>query len=137
LPFGRGIGMFPVNEGFGPPDWLLRPTEGSKHYAHNIYLDVLYESGLAGLLPIVFLTMFPLAASLRRWQSLSPAEKSLLSVYVFILLSAQLSGAFARSYIELFFLAMAVGIIAAKRAEETASSAQPVSERKLDPGYPA
>jgi O-antigen ligase len=137
LPFGRGIGMFPVNEGFGPPDWLLRPTEGSKHYAHNIYLDVLYESGLAGLLPIVFLTMFPLAASLRRWQSFSPAEKSLLSAYVFILLSAQLSGAFARSYIELFFLAMAVGIIAAKRAGETASSAQPVSERKLDPGYPA
>jgi len=137
LPLGRGVGMFPVNEGFGPPDWLLRPTEGSKHYAHNIYLDVLYESGLAGLLPVVFLTLFPLAASLRRWRSLSPAEKSLISVYVFILLGAQLSGAFARSYLELFFIAMAVGIVAAKRAGETAISAQPMSEGKLDPGYPA
>src|SRR5205807_5752074 len=25
LPFGRGVGMYPVNEGFGPPDWFLRP----------------------------------------------------------------------------------------------------------------
>lgn len=126
LPFGRGVGMFPVNEGFGPPDWLLRPTEGSKHYAHNLYLDVLYESGLAGLLPVVFLTLFPFAASLRRWQSLRPAEKSLFSVYVFILLSAQVSGAFARSYIELYFLAMTIGIIAIKRTEET----QPVPGNK-------
>jgi O-antigen ligase len=123
LPFGRGVGMFPVDEGFGPPDWLLRPTEGSRHYAHNIYLDILYESGLAGLLPFVFLTLFPLVVSLRRWQSLSPAEKSVLSTYVFILLSAQLSGAFARSYIELFFLALAIGIIAAKRADEAGISA--------------
>ena len=123
LPFGRGVGMFPVHEGFGPPDWLLRPTEGSRHYAHNIYLDILYESGLAGLLPFVFLTLFPLVVSLRRWQSLSPAEKSVLSTYVFILLSAQLSGAFARSYIELFFLALAIGIIAAKRADEAGISA--------------
>lgn len=118
LPFGRGVGMFPVHEGYGPPDWPLHPTEGSKHYPHNIYLDILYESGLAGLLPFLFLTLFPLAASLRRWQSLSPAEKSVLSIYVFILLSAQLSGAFARSYIELFFLALATGIVAAKRADE-------------------
>jgi O-antigen ligase len=118
LPFGRGVGMFPVHEGYGPPDWLLRPAEGSKHYPHNIYLDILYESGLAGLLPFLFLTLFPLVASLRRWQSLSAAEKSILSLYVFILLSAQLSGAFARSYIELFFLALSIGIIAAKRADE-------------------
>ena len=119
LPFGRGVGMFPVHEGYGPPDWLLRPTEGSKHYPHNIYLDVLYESGLAGLLPFLFLTLYPLVASLRRWQSLSAAEKSVLSIYVFILLGAQLSGAFARSSIELFFLALSIGIIAAKRADET------------------
>lgn len=112
LPFGRGIGMFPVTEGFGPPDWLLRPTEGSKHYPHNIYLDILYESGLAGLLPFAFLTFFPLVASLRRWQSFSPAKKSVLSIYVFILVSAQLSGAFARSNIEQFFLALAIGIVA-------------------------
>jgi O-antigen ligase len=116
LPFGRGIGMFPVNEGFGPPDWFLRPTEGSRHYPHNIYLDLLYESGLAGMLPFIFLTLFPLIAALRRWQSLSRAEQSVLSAYVFMLLSAQLSGAFARSIIEIFFLALAIGIIAVHRA---------------------
>ena len=63
-----------------------------------------------------------------------PAEKSLFSVYVFILLSAQVSGAFARSYIELYFLAMGIGIIAAKRSEETANSAQPVPENETRSG---
>ena len=123
MPFGRGVGMFPVHEGYGPPDWLLRPTEGSKHYPHNIYLDILYESGLAGLLPFLFLTLFPLAASLRCWPSLSSTERSISSIYVFILLSAQLSGAFARSYIELFFLALTTGIIAAKRTDAPGRSA--------------
>lgn len=127
LPFGRGIGMFPVNEGFGPPDWLLRPTEGSKHYAHNLYLDVLYESGFAGLLPVAFLTLFPLIAALRRWRSLSLAEQSVVSTYVFILLSAQVSGAFARSYIELYFLAMVIGIIAVKRTDEGGTSSRPAT----------
>jgi O-antigen ligase len=126
LPFGRGVGMYPVNEGFGPPDWFLRPVEGSKHYPHNIYLDMLYESGLAGLLPYLFLTLFPLAAALRRWPQLSPAEQSVFSVSVFVLVSAQLSGAFARSNIEQFFLALVIGIIAAKRADVDGRAAQPV-----------
>jgi O-antigen ligase len=134
LPFGRGIGMFPVNEGFGAPDWFLRPAEGSKHYPHNIYLDILYESGLAGLLPFLFLTLFPLIAALRRWRSLSLAEQAILSTYVFVLLSAQLSGAFARSNIEMFFLALAIGIIAVQRADEgTCSRPAPAS---FDPGQP-
>ena len=128
LPFGRGVGMFPMQEGYGPPDWLLRPTEGSKHYPHNIYLDILYESGLAGLLPFLFLTLFPLIAALRRWRSLSAAEQAILSTYVFVLLSAQLSGAFARSNIEMFFLALAIGVIAVQRAEEgTCSRPAPAS----------
>jgi O-antigen ligase len=125
LPFGRGVGMFPVNEGFGPPDWFLRPAEGSKHYPHNIYLDILYESGLAGLLPFVFLTLFPLIAAMRRWRSLSAAEQSVLSTYVFVLLSAQVSGAFARSNVEMFFLALAIGIIAVRRAGVSGTCARP------------
>ncbi len=135
LPFGRGIGMFPVNEGFGAPDWPLRPTEGSKHYPHNIYLEMLYETGLAGLLPFAFLTFFPLLASLRRWQLLSPAERSVLSIYVFELVSQQFSGAFARSNMEQFFLALTLGVIALKRAEETGTSPQPVPGGKFDPDY--
>jgi len=135
LPFGRGIGMFPVNEGFGPPDWFLHPAEGSKHYPHNIYLDILYESGLAGLLPFIFLTLFPLIAALHRWRSLSAAEQSILSTYVFVLLSAQFSGAFARSNIEMFFLALAIGIIAVQRADAGGTSAR-LAPGSFDHGDP-
>ncbi len=49
----------------------------------------------------------------------------MLSTYVFVLVSAQLSGAFARSNIEQFFLALAIGIIAAKRADESGTVSQP------------
>jgi O-antigen ligase len=135
LPFGRGIGMFPVKEGFGAPDWPLRPTEGSRHYPHSIYLEMLYETGLVGLLPFVLLTFLPLVVSLRRWQALTPAEKSVISIYVFNFVSQQLSGSFGRSNMEQFFLGLTIGIIALKRAEETRASSLPVGQGKFDPGY--
>jgi O-antigen ligase len=128
LPFGRGVGMFPVNDGFGPPDWLLHPTRGSTHYPHNIYLEFLYETGIAGLLPFTFLSLFPLVASLRLWQRFSSAEKSVIAIYVFELVSSQFSGAFARSNMEQFFLALAIGVIALKRAEETGAFSLPAHE---------
>jgi O-antigen ligase len=135
LPFGRGTGMFPVNEGFGAPDWPLHPTEGSRHYPHSIYLEMLYETGIAGLLPFVLLTFLPLVASLRRWQLLSPAEKSVISIYVFDFVGQQISGSFGRSNMEQFFFGLAIGVIALKRAEETRTSSQPVTEGKFDRGY--
>jgi O-antigen ligase len=116
LPFGRGIGMFPVNEGVGAPDWLLHMTEGSKHYIHNVHLEMLYETGITGLLLFSILTAFPLIAALRRWQFFSSAEKSVVSIYVFNLVSADLSGNFALSYMDQFFFALTVGIIALERA---------------------
>ena len=137
LLFGRGVGMFPVNDGFGAPDWPLHAVEGSKHYPHNTYLEMLYETGIVGLLPFAFLTFFPLVASLRRWQSFSHVEKSALSIYVFDLVSAQFSGAFGRSNMEQFFLAFAFGIVALKRAAEIRTSSRPVPEGKLDPKYSA
>jgi O-antigen ligase len=137
LPFGRGIGMFPVNEGFGPPDWPLHPTEGSKHYPHSIYLEMLYETGIAGLLPFVLLTLLPLVASLRRWLLLSPAEKSAIAIYVFDFVSQQLSGSFGRANMEQFFLGLAIGIIALKRGKETRTSSRPAAEGKFDPDYSA
>jgi O-antigen ligase len=129
LPFGRGIGMFSVNDGFGPPDWLLHPTEGSRHYLHNIYLEFLYETGIAGLLPFAFLSFFPLVASLRLWQRFSSAEKSVIAIYVFELVSSQFSGAFARSNIEQFLLALAIGVIALKRAEVIGTFPRPAREQ--------
>jgi len=116
LPFGRGIGMFPVNEGVGAPDWLLHLTEGSKHYIHNVHLEMLYETGITGLLLFSILTAFPLVAALRRWQFFSSAQKSAVSIYVFILVSADISGNFALSYMDQFFFALTVGIIALERA---------------------
>jgi hypothetical protein len=116
LLFGRGVGVYPVNEGFGPPDWLLRPTEGSKHYPHNVHMEILYETGIIGLLLFSILTLWPIIASLRRWSAFSSAEKSAVAIYVFILVSSEISGAFAYTYMLQFFLALTVGVIALKSA---------------------
>jgi O-antigen ligase len=118
LLFGRGIGMYPVNEGHGPPDWPLHPTEGSKYYPHDVHLELLYETGIVGFLLFSLLTLLPLVISLRRWSQFSQEEKTTVSCYVFILMSSEISGAFAYSYLLLFFLALNVGIIALKRTDE-------------------
>jgi O-antigen ligase len=120
LPLGRGIGMYPVNEGFGAPDWLLHPTEGSKYYPHNVHLEILYETGIVGLVLFSLLTILPIVASLRRWSAFSPADKSAIAMYVFVLVSSDISGAFAYTYILQFFLALTVGIIAVKRTDDAA-----------------
>lgn len=118
LLFGRGIGMYPVIEGFGAPDWLLRKSEGSKHYPHNVYLEMLYETGVVGLLLFGILTLLPLGIALRRWRLFSPVQKSAISMYVFQLVSSQFSGAFAYGYLDQFFFGLTVGIIALNRADD-------------------
>jgi O-antigen ligase len=127
LAFGRGIGMYPVEAGFGPPDWLLHSTEGSKHYPHNVHLEILYETGIVGLLLFSLLTFLPIIASLRRWSTFSPAERSAVAIYVFNLVSAEISGAFAYTYMLQFFLALAVGIVALKRAAKGGAPDQPIA----------
>lgn len=124
LLFGRGIGMYPVHEGVGAPDWLLRKTEASRHYPHNVYLEMLYETGLAGLLLYGLLTLLPLAIALQRWHLLSHVQKSAISMYVFQLVSAQFSGGFAFGYLDQFFLGLTVGVIALSRAND--ASARPI-----------
>jgi O-antigen ligase len=116
LPLGRGIGMYPVDAGFGHPDWLLHLTEGSKYYPHNVHLEILYETGIVGLVLFSILTLFPMVASLRRWSVFSSAEKSAVAIYVFTLVSSDISGGFAYTYVLQFFLALTVGIIAVKRS---------------------
>jgi O-antigen ligase len=117
LLFGRGIGMFPVNDGF-VPDWLLHPTEGSKHYPHNVHMEILYETGIAGLLLFSILTALPIITSLRRWSAFSSAEKSAVAIYVFTLATSEISGGFAYAYILQFFLALTVGVIALKNTSK-------------------
>jgi O-antigen ligase len=118
LLLGRGIGIYPIDAGYGAPDWLLHPGGGSKEFPHNVHLEILYETGIAGLLLFGALTAFPLIVSLRRWRRFLPAEKSALAIYVFILVSSDISGAFAYSYILQFSLALSVGIIAIRRTPE-------------------
>jgi O-Antigen ligase len=115
LPFGRGVGAYPVDEGFGAPDWLLHPTEGSKYYPHDVYLEMLYENGLVGVLLFAYLTLFPVVFVLGRWGELPDAEKAAMALYVFSLASAAISGAFAYSYDFQFFLGMAIGVVALNR----------------------
>jgi O-antigen ligase len=118
LIFGRGVGMYPVIEGYGTPDWLLRKTEAAKHYPHNIYLEMLYETGITGLLLFTVISLFPLAIALKHWGSFSVVQKSAISMYVFQLASSQFSGSFAFSYLDPFFFALTVGIIALKRTDD-------------------
>jgi O-antigen ligase len=115
LLFGRGVGMYPVNEGYGAPDWLLHLTEGSKHYPHDVHLEIFYETGIVGFLLFSALTFFPLIVALRQWRRFTREEQSIVSLYVFILVSSEISSAFAYSYLLQFFLALTMGTIARKR----------------------
>lgn len=125
LAFGRGIGAYPIDEGAGPPDWLLKKTEGARTYPHNTPLEMLYETGIAGLLIYTLLTLLPLAAAIGYWPLLSIQEKLVISIYFFYLLSSQLSGAFAVSYDFQFFLGLAIGIVGLKRNETWGKTAVP------------
>jgi O-antigen ligase len=137
LLFGRGIGMFPVNEGYGAPDWLLHKTEASQLYPHNVHLEMLYEAGIIGLLLYSILTLSPLVISLRRWNSFSLAQKSAVSMYVFHLAGSEFSGSFGFEYLDQFFLALTVGIIALKRLDEDLVPVLPPSAEILEPRHPA
>jgi O-antigen ligase len=117
LLLGKGIGSFAIDEGAGPPDWLIRKTEGARHSPHNIHLDTLYESGLLGMLLFTLVAAFPLFVSLRYWRLLSAPETSVILMYVFWLVTEEISGAFAFTYDFQFFLALAIAVIALKRKE--------------------
>ena len=128
--------MFPVDEGYGPPDWLLRQTEGAKHYPHNIYLEILYETGITGLLLFGILTLYPLLISLRRWHLLSPTDKSSVSMYLFNLVSVELSGALAFSYDFQFFFALMIGMIPVQRPDNDAAPGLTQASDAVDPTHP-
>jgi hypothetical protein len=122
---GRGIGAYPIDEGVGPPDWLLKKTEGARTYPHNIHLEMLYETGIVGLLIYTVLTLLPLAAGIKYWPQLSVQEKLVISIYFFYFVSQELSGAFAVSYDFQLFLGTTIGIIGLKRKETWSGTAVP------------
>jgi O-antigen ligase len=115
LPFGHGIGAYSIDEGFGPPSWLLDRT--TKHYPHNSYLELLYETGITGFSIFGLVTLFPVLVALKQWMSLSGPGRAGISLYVFYLSNIQISGSFTYSYDFQFFLALAVGVVCRKRKE--------------------
>src|SRR4029077_10190373 len=123
LPLGHGIGAYSIDEGFGAPTWLL--DKSPKHYPHNAYLELLYEIGIAGLLIFGFITLFPIFVALKYWSELSAPERAAISLYVFCLLSIDISGSFAYSYDFQFFLALAVGVLGLKRKQLPSDSGTP------------
>jgi O-antigen ligase len=116
---GRGIGSFPIDEGVGAPDWLLRKSEGAKHSPHNLHLELLYEIGIPGVLIFTVLTLMPLFFSLKHWGRLSAPERAAIAIYVFFLVTIEISGSFAYSYDFQFFYGLAAGVVALKRWELT------------------
>jgi O-antigen ligase len=117
LPLGRGVGAYPLDEGHGAPDWLLRKTEAAGFYPHNIHLELLYETGIAGFATFTALALLPLLFSFKQWDKLSEAERAAVALYVFYLTSIQVSGSFAYSYDFQFFFGLVAGVVALKRLE--------------------
>jgi O-Antigen ligase len=115
LLLGKGVGSFAIDEGVGAPDWLLRKTEGAKHYPHNDHLEMLYEAGLLGLALFTVLTAFPMVLSLKYWRLFSAEERAAISLYVFYFATVEISGSFAFTYEFQFFLALAIGVVSLKR----------------------
>jgi O-antigen ligase len=114
LLVGHGLGSVPLARGYGPPDWLLSPTVGTLAHAHNVYLDALYELGLAGLLPLLVATLGPalaVAAAPRR----SRTDEAAVAVHLFLLATALVSGSFAFTYMLQFSSALVAGAAAQLR----------------------
>jgi O-antigen ligase len=117
LLLGHGVGVYPIDEGFGAPNWLLQPAEGNKYYPHNVHLELLYETGIPGLMIFTILTLLPLFFSLKHWHRFSTPERAAIALYVFYLATIQVSGSFAYSYDFQFFFGLAAGVVALKRRE--------------------
>jgi O-Antigen ligase len=132
LVFGRGIGVYSIDEGFDAPDWLLN-TKSVKYYPHNTYLEMLYETGIVGLLIFSVLTLIPLGVALKHWGWFSAQERAAISLYVFYFASLQFSGSFAYSYDFEFFFALATGVICLKRKEFAESGGLPYRSETLVP----
>jgi O-antigen ligase len=127
LLLGKGIGSFAIDEGVGAPDWLLRKTEGAKHYPHNDHLEVLYEAGILALVAFTIVTAFPLVLSLKYWSQFSAEQRATIALYVFYLASVEISGSFAFTYEFQFFLALAIGVVALKRKELSGDAPKDIS----------
>jgi hypothetical protein len=86
---------------------------------------LLYEAGILGFLLFTLVAILPVVAVLKHWDQFSVQERAAITLYIFFLVSVEVSGSFAFSYDFQFFLALAVGVIALKRKEFAETFAAP------------
>lgn len=107
LLFGNGFGSFSVGYGSHYPSWILSPVD-DYIYPHNFVLEVLYELGIVGLVPLLLALLWPLGRLAPRISpSLTAPELCMLSLLVFAIASALVSGTIATNHILYFALGLA------------------------------
>jgi hypothetical protein len=116
LWFGRGLGMFPVDFGEKPPNWLLSSNSVSV-YPHNSVLEALYELGAVGALLVIIVLVAPILMASRLRGGIDRC-RSALSFYFFFLAIEMVSGSLAYSYPFYFIYGVMLGRIASLRDED-------------------
>jgi len=110
--FGRGLGMFPIDMGYRPPDWLFAANAVSM-YPHNIVIEAQYELGILGTFLIVYMILRPVAVF--RSSLWDYDTKIIACLYVFFVVLSMFSGSLAYSYVFLFVLGMFWGRLYASK----------------------
>ncbi len=115
LLFGNGFGSFSVGYGSQYPSWVFSPID-DYIYPHNFVLEVLYDLGIVGLIPL----LLALLSQLRRLTSpsLTALELCMLSLLVFTIASALVSGTVATNHILYFALGLAGSVSSREPAPE-------------------
>ncbi len=113
---GRGLGMFPVDLGERPPNWLLS-SDSASVYPHNPVLEALYELGVVGALLVIIVLVAPIIVVSRLPGGIDRC-RSTLSFYFFFLVLEMVSGSLAYSYPFYFIYGVMLGRIASLRDED-------------------
>lgn len=104
--WGRGLGMFPVDLGARPPDWVLASNAASL-YPHNPVVEALYELGILGALATLTIILAPFAAVRTKFEHC----RAEMSFYVFALSIFLTSGSLAYSFFFYFIYGVTLGRI--------------------------
>ncbi|MGY8677843.1 O-antigen ligase family protein [Bradyrhizobium sp. UFLA05-153] len=113
--FGRGFGMFPIDYGYRPPDWLLASPSASL-YPHNSILEALYELGVVGATLYAVSLAKPMIVGMNATKTKDAWLAN--SCFLMFVLMEMFSGALAYSYPFVFFLGLLLGAIADSRRQQ-------------------
>jgi hypothetical protein len=116
LLFGRGLGMFPVDIGDAPPDWLLS-SQPLSLYPHNPVIEALYELGVIGVVLVIGMMIAPIVMARRLHGGIERCRPA-LSLYLFAIIIEMVSGSLAYSYSFYFFYGLLTGTVASLKDED-------------------